>query len=79
MRYLRGAPGVPLILSMEGAGTIHWYMDVAFAVHKNMRSHTGMTMTMGRRVVLSRFSKQKINTIEVQQRQKLWELTRSPA
>ena len=38
------------------------YADAAFAVHPNMHSHTGGTMTLGRGCVISTSIKQKINT-----------------
>ena len=62
MKYLRGSPGVPLVLSMDGTNTMRWYVDATFAVHKNMRSHTGTVMTMGRGAGISASGKQKVNT-----------------
>ena len=63
IKYLRGSKG--LVLTLEaGAGLnmAHWYVDGAFAVHRDMRSHTGVTMTLGKGAVLSGSSKQKLNT-----------------
>ena len=37
-------------------------MDAAFAVHEDMRSHSGATMTLGKGMVISGSTKQKINT-----------------
>ena len=37
-------------------------MDVAYAVHPNMRSHTGGAMSMGWGVLHSKSRKQKLNT-----------------
>ena len=37
-------------------------MDATFAVHEDMRSHTGAALTMGRGVLLLMSLKQKINT-----------------
>ena len=34
-----------MILSIEKLGDIKWYIDVAFEVHKDTRSHTGGFMT----------------------------------
>ena len=62
MKYLRGSPGLPLVLSMDGTKTMRWYVDAAFAVHKNMRSHTGTVMTMGKGAGISASRKQKVNT-----------------
>ena len=62
LKYLQGSVGLPLVLSMDKSQTMRWYVDAAFAVHKDMRSHTGMTMTMGSGAALSGSRKQKINT-----------------
>ena len=39
-----------------------WYVDASFAVHPNMRSHTGGGLTMGRGFPLVNSTKQKLNT-----------------
>eukprot|EP00957_Ditylum_brightwellii_P078619 5977152-Ditylum_brightwellii.AAC.1 len=39
-----------------------WWIDGAFAVHPNMRGHSGVTMTMGKGSVMSLYTKQKLNT-----------------
>ena len=46
MKYIQLTIGLPLILSIDKSGNIKWYIYVAFAVHKDMRSHTGGFMTM---------------------------------
>ena len=38
------------------------FVDVSFAVHGDMRSHTGGCVSCGRGVFMGRSSKQKINT-----------------
>jgi hypothetical protein len=52
MEYLRVDRLRPLILSADGSGVLMWYVDVSFAVHPNMRSHTGGGLTMGRGFLL---------------------------
>ena len=47
MKYIQGTIGLPLILSIHKSGNIKRYVDASFAVHKDMRSHTGGFMTMG--------------------------------
>ena len=42
---------------------IKWWVDASNAVHPNMRSHTGATMTLGKGSPYSISSKQKINTV----------------
>jgi hypothetical protein len=48
MEYLRVERLRPLILGADGSGVLMWYVDASFAVHPNMRSHTGGGLTMGR-------------------------------
>ena len=47
MTYVKGAIGLPLILSIEKSGNIKWYVDSAFAMHKDVRIHSCVFMTMG--------------------------------
>ena len=61
-RYLDGTIGLPLILAMDESGKMRRYMDASFAVHNDMKSHTGATMTMGQGAAFSQSSKQKLNT-----------------
>jgi hypothetical protein len=62
MKYLRGTRRLPLILSSDGMGVLKWHVDGSFAVHPNMRGHTGGGLTMGRGFPLSTSKKQKLNT-----------------
>ena len=41
---------------------VKWYVDAAFAVHPDFKSHTGGVMTFGRGAVQSISRKQKLNT-----------------
>ena len=51
-----------MILSIYKSGNINWYVDAAFAVNKDMRSHTGVFVTMGTGGAYVESSKQKLNT-----------------
>ena len=62
MKYLQFTPHLPLILGSDGKGNIYWSVDAAFAVHSDMRGHTGAQMSLGQGTVVSMSSKQKINT-----------------
>ena len=42
--------------------TLETWVDAAYAVHPDMRSHTGGTMSFGTGVIHTRSSKQKLNT-----------------
>ena len=60
--YLRDTKDLVLTLEAGSDGTIRWWVDAAFAVHHNMRSHTGGVMTLGKGAIISHSTKQKLNT-----------------
>jgi hypothetical protein len=62
MMYLRGTKTLPLILSANGSGILKWWVDGSFAVHPNMRGHTGGGLSMGRGFPIVSSTKQKLNT-----------------
>ena len=41
LKYLRTIAGFPLILGIAGTNTVSWWVDGAFAIHNDMKSHTG--------------------------------------
>ena len=59
MNYTQETIGLPLIVSIYKYGNIKWYVDAAFVVHKDMRSHTGGLVTMGTGGAHVQSSKQK--------------------
>ena len=61
MDYLKRTKDECLIIKMDDSNTIKWYIDVAYAVHPDMHSHTGAIMTMGKGSIISISSKQKVN------------------
>jgi hypothetical protein len=62
IKYLRLTVSIPLILGWDGTGVLTWSVDASFAVHKDMRSHTGAVLTLGQGALMSMSIKQKINT-----------------
>jgi hypothetical protein len=62
MEYLRSDRDRSLILGADNEGMLMWYVDASFAVHPNMRGHTGGGITIGRGFSLSVSTKQKLNT-----------------
>ena len=62
MEYLRSTTDMPLILGSDSSGVLNWYVDASFAVHANMRGHTGGGLTMGRGFPIVSSTKQKLNT-----------------
>ena len=62
MEYLRRDHTRPLVLGAKNNGLLMWYVDASFAVHPNMRGHTGGGMTMGNGFPIAVSTKQKLNT-----------------
>jgi hypothetical protein len=61
LRFLRQTCKDKLTLRADSK-IAKWHVDAAFAVHPDMRSHTGATMTMGKGAIFSISRKQKMNT-----------------
>ena len=62
IEYLRRDNSRPLVLGADNDGLLMWYVDASFAVHPNMRGHTGGGLTMGRGFPILTSTKQKLNT-----------------
>jgi hypothetical protein len=59
MKYLQSTMSLVLRLSRNGDGILHWWVDASYAVHPNMKGHTGGTMLMGKGSVYSTSRSQK--------------------
>jgi hypothetical protein len=62
MRYIRGTRTMPLILNANGSGILKWWVDASFAVHPNMRGHSGGGLSLGREFPIVSSTNQKLNT-----------------
>ena len=62
IKYLRGTQELYLTLEAEDIRVVKWWVDGSYAVHGDMRSHTGGTMSLGAGSVYSTSTKQKLNT-----------------
>jgi len=62
IQYLCGTVDLPLTLEVDNTGTMKWWIDALFAVHQDMHSHTGATMSLGKGGIYSSSTTQKINT-----------------
>jgi len=51
-----------LTLMIEPGTNAQWWIDSSYAVHPDMRSHSGIIMTLGKGVAYSTSCKQKLNT-----------------
>jgi hypothetical protein len=61
LNFLKETQTEVLTVSADDTQTIKWYVDAAFAVHKDYKSHTGAVMTLGTGVICSLSTKQKVN------------------
>jgi hypothetical protein len=62
MRYIRGTRTMPLILRANVSGILQWWVDASFAVHPNMRGHSGGGLSLGQGFPIVSSTKQKLNT-----------------
>ena len=62
LSYLNKTQELVVRLEADDSQMVNWHIDASFAVHKDYRSHTGGMMTLGRGVITSISSKQKVNT-----------------
>jgi hypothetical protein len=62
VKYLRGTIDMPLTLEADSSHIIKWWIDASFAVHSDMKSHTGGTMSLGKGATYSTSIKQRLVT-----------------
>jgi hypothetical protein len=62
IRYLQSSKGLVLRLRADNLNIVKWWIDASYAVHKDMKSHTGGVMYMGLGTAKSSLQKQKLNT-----------------
>jgi hypothetical protein len=59
--YLKSTQDEVMVLEADDSGIITWYVDAAFGVNHDFRSHSGATMSLGKGSIFSSSTKQKIN------------------
>jgi hypothetical protein len=62
IKYLRGTANMPLTLEAQEAHVMKWWVDAAYAVHEDMKGHTGGAFTMGQGTIYGTSTKQKLVT-----------------
>ena len=66
LRYLKGRVDLKTTLSANFATNkglvFQWYIDAAFAIHADFKSHSGRALTMGKGSINNILTKQKLNT-----------------
>ena len=72
MKCTQSTIGLPFIWSIDKSVNIKWYDDASFWGHKDMRSHTGGSITMRTRVVYVKSRGGKKLTLRSQLRPRLF-------
>jgi hypothetical protein len=62
LEYLHGTTGLKLRLAADSLHSFTTWVDASFAVHEDMRSHTGGVISYGRGGLICKSKKQSINT-----------------
>jgi hypothetical protein len=62
VKYLDSTVDMPLVLAADNTGKIRWWVDASYAVHSDMKSHTGGTLSLGKGSIYSTSNKQKLVT-----------------
>ena len=60
--YLKGTRSLFLTLGADSLTKITTYVDASYAVHLDMKSHTGGAITLGTGALMCKSTKQKLNT-----------------
>ena len=62
MCYLKDTKQLVLTLQADNLNMPTWFVDASYAVHKDLKSHTGACFTLGKGAIYNKSTKQKINT-----------------
>ena len=60
VRYLRGTKDLILTLHANNDGIVRWWIDASYAVHDDMKGHTGATLSLGKGGIYSGSWKQRL-------------------
>jgi hypothetical protein len=62
IQYLKGSLDIILTLEADNLHVVKSWVDASYAVHPDMKSRTGATMTLGKGLVYLASMRQKLNT-----------------
>ena len=62
LEYIHATVDLPLIIGADDLNTMTTWVDASYAVHHDMRSHTGGVLSFGTGGLLCKSSRQKLNT-----------------
>ena len=60
IQYLRSTKGLVLTLWANDNGIVRWWIDASYAVHNDMKGHTGATLSLGKGGIYSGLWKQRL-------------------
>jgi hypothetical protein len=62
IKYSRKHPSLGQTLEYDEGDSIKWFIEASFGCHKEMKSHTGGIMTLGKSGIYCTSTRQKLNT-----------------
>ena len=62
LAFLQATVDEVLTLEADDSQNLYWYIDAAFAVHHDMKSHTGAMLSFGKGASIADSTKQKVNS-----------------
>jgi hypothetical protein len=62
LEYIKGTMDIEYTVGADDLDRLRTWVDASYAVHPDMRSHTGGAMSFGRGGILCKSTKQKLNT-----------------
>ena len=63
LQYLNGTKELALTLNGSKNNDVKWWVDSSYAMHPDFKSHTGISLSMGKGTPVCVSTKQKLNTI----------------
>ena len=62
IQYLRGTHDMGIVLGVQDPPCVYAYVDASYAVHPDMKSHTGCVISLGMGPIYAKSSTQRLNT-----------------
>jgi hypothetical protein len=62
LEYIKGTLDFEYVVGADELGRMRTWVDAAYAIHTDMRSHTGGVISFGRGGIACKSTKQKLNT-----------------
>ena len=62
MKYLQQTADLRMTLESQNIGSIKWWIDASYAIHPDVRSHTGGVLIIGKDVLYTKSTRQKLAT-----------------